>query len=484
MRALKWIGLGLAALSAVCVVRAATVRAPAFAPGPAPALPPIDVDAVAQALSHAVAVPTVSRRTGGEAAAFDRLHATLLADFPRVQQALSRERIGEHALLMRWPGRDASAPPILLTAHLDVVPVEPDTLDEWTYPPFSGAIADGFVWGRGAIDDKTAVVGILAAIEALLQTGHVPSCDVWLALGDDEEVGGRDGAMAIAAALRDRGVRPRFVLDEGGAVVDGVLPGVAKPVALVGIAEKGAASLELSVIGEGGHSSMPPRGGAIARLAAAVVRLDQSPMPAALRGPAAAMVDRLTPELGFAARLALANRWLLGPAVTWVLSRHPASNAIVRTTTAPTIFAAGTADNVLAAHARAVVNFRILPGETVQDVVAHAIDVVDDDAITIRCLDHCWDPSPVSPDAGEGWDEIAAAIAWSWPDAVVSPSLVVGATDARHYGGISDRVYRFLPIRLDDVDRKRLHGTDERIAVADLGRAVAFYAALLTASTR
>lgn len=484
MRALKWAGLGLAALSAVCVVRAATVSPPTFAPGPAPALPRFDEAAVAQALSHAVAVPTVSRRTGGEAAAFEQLHATLLADVPRVQQTLSRERIGEHALLLRWAGRDASAPPILLTAHLDVVPVEPDTLGEWTHPPFSGAIADGFVWGRGAIDDKTAVVTILAAIEALLQAGHVPACDVWLALGDDEEVGGRGGAMAIAATLRDRGVRPRFVLDEGGAVVDGVLPGVTRPVALVGIAEKGAASLELTVVAEGGHSSMPPRGGAIARLAAAVVRLDESPMPASLRGPAAAMIDRLTPELGFAARLALANRWLLGPAVTRVLSSHPASNAIVRTTTAPTIFAAGSADNVLAAHARAVVNFRILPGETVQDVIDHAVHVIDDDAVTVRCLDHCWDPSPVSPDAGEGWDDIAAAIAWTWPDALVSPSLVVGATDARHYAGISDRVYRFLPIRLDDVDRKRLHGTDERIAVADVGRAVAFYAALLTATTR
>ena len=199
---------------------------------------------------------------------------------------------------------------------------------------------------------------------------------------------------------------------------------------------------------------------------------------------AAGMFAAIAPDLPFGQRLAVSNLWLLRPIVERSLDKGGATSAMLRTTTAMTILNAGNKENVLPGRADAVVNFRILPGETVQDVIDHAVHVIDDDAVTVRCLDHCWDPSPVSPDAGEGWDDIAAAIAWTWPDALVSPSLVVGATDARHYAGISDRVYRFLPIRLDDVDRKRLHGTDERIAVADVGRAVAFYAALLTATTR
>jgi carboxypeptidase PM20D1 len=259
---------------------------------------------------------------------------------------------------------------------------------------------------------------------------------------------------------------------------------VSAPIALIGVAEKGYASFELSLRAAGGHSSMPPPHGALGRLAAAIVRLEDEPMPAELRGPAAAMIDRLTPEMGFGPRLALANRWLLDPLIVRVLARHPASNAIVRTTTAPTMFAAGTADNVLAARARAVVNFRILPGDTVADVEAHIRAVMGDPDIEVACVDRCWEPSPPSPTHGPGWDHLQAAIAWSWPDAVVSPSLVVGATDARYYVAVTDRVYRFAPLRLDDRERERLHGTDERIALENLERAVKFYQWVVLTATR
>ena len=207
-------------------------------------------------------------------------------------------------------------------------------------------------------------------------------------------------------------------------------------------------------------------------------------MPGELRGAAAAMFDRLTPEMGFAPRLALANRWILDPLVVRGLGLHPASNAMVRTTTAPTIFAAGSADNVLAARARAVINFRILPGDTLADVEAHIRAVVDDDAIAVKCLDRCWEPSAVSPTQGPGWDHVQSAITWLWPEAIVSPSLVIAATDARHYGGLTDRVYRFAPMRLTDVDRRRLHGTDERVAVPDVAQAVRFYQTILLTATR
>lgn len=474
----------LAGLSLVCVVRAATVTAPRVEIEAAPTLPEFAAAAVVQTLAAAVARPTVSLSTGGTDEAFVALHALLGERFPLVHARLERTEIGKHAVIHRWPGRDPRAPAVVLTGHLDVVPVEPGTAEAWTQPPFAGAVVDGFVWGRGTLDDKLSVVAMLAAVESLLAAGHQPACDVWLAFGDDEEVGGRGGAQAIAAWLAERGVRAQFVLDEGSAVVEGILPGVAVPVALVGISEKGMASFELTLRAEGGHSSMPPPHGAIGRLAAAVVRLEERQMPAELRGAAAAMLDRLTPEMSFAARLALANRWLLDPLVVRGLARHPASNAIVRTTTAPTIFAAGSADNVLAAQARAVVNFRVLPGDTIADVEAHIREVVADDDIAVACLERCWDPSPTSPTQGPGWDALQAAIGWIWPDALVSPSLVVAATDARHYVGLTDRVYRFAPMRLTDVDRKRLHGTDERVAVEDVARAVRFYQALLITATR
>lgn len=477
------LSLGLAALASVCVVRAAIVSPPASDPGPAPTLPAVDPLRLAADLGAAIAIPTVSIPSGGDPAAFTALHALLRERFPRVHDTLEVTPIQEHARLLRWRGSDPAARPIILIAHLDVVPVEPGTESGWTHPPFSGAHADDHVWGRGAMDDKLGVIGILTAVESLLGDGFVPTRDVWIGFGHDEEVGGGEGAVAIAAALAERGVKAELLLDEGGAVISGTIPGIAAPIALVGIAEKGHASFELTTEGEGGHSSMPPPDGAIVRLSRAVVRLEEHPMPAELRGPAEQMIDRLTPEQTFVARLVLANRWMFDPVVRWILARHPATNAIVRTTTAPTILDAGSADNVLAAKARAVVNFRLLPGDTVESVRAHIVDVTEELGVTVQCADKCWDPTPVSRTEGAAWEAVGRAIQWTWPEAIVSPSLVVGATDARHYAAVADDSYRFLPLRMNDVDRKRLHGTDERIATDDLHDAVRFYQALLVTTT-
>jgi carboxypeptidase PM20D1 len=261
--------------------------------------------------------------------------------------------------------------------------------------------------------------------------------------------------------------------------VHGMLPGIARPVALVGIAEKGVATLELEVVGEGGHSSMPPRKSAIGRLGRAIERLESRPMASALRGPTAMMIERLTPELEYGPRLVLANLWLFRPIVRTVLAQRPPSDAVIRTTTAVTMFDAGVAHNVLAARARAVVNFRILPGDTVESVQAHVRGAVDDPAVTIRCTDDCWDPSPTSRIDVPAFATLERSIVQVWPDAVVSPSLVVGATDARHYEDVAEDVYRFLPMPMREEDRARLHGTDERIAVADLAAAVRFYQTLI-----
>jgi carboxypeptidase PM20D1 len=467
--------IGAGGLAALCGTRAAMVKPPVVDPGLAPELPVIADGRVANDLAAVIAVPTVSIPSGGDPAKFGELRDLLRERFPLVHRELELELVGEHAMLFRWRAPATTWSPIILAAHLDVVPVESGTEGAWTQPPFDGVIADGFVWGRGAMDDKLGVVGVLAAVESLLAAGFVPSREIWLAFGHDEEVGGQEGAQRLAQRLAELGVQAEFLLDEGGAVVHGMLPGIERPVALVGIAEKGVATLELEVLGEGGHSSMPPRRSTIARLGRALERLESRPLTSHLRGPTRMMIDRLTPELDYGPRLVLANLWMFAPLVRTALAQRPPSDAVIRTTTAVTMFDAGVAHNVLAARARATVNFRILPGDTVESVQAHVRGVIDDPCITVQCTEDCWDPSPTSRVDSPAFLLLERAIVQVFPEAVVAPSLVVGATDARYYEDVAEDVYRFLPMPMRDVDRARLHGTDERIAIADFAAAVRFY---------
>ena len=467
-------------LLAVMVVRTLMLSPAPFDAGQAPALPQVDPDHTAQLLARAVRIATVSpdedhpERTE----AMRALHAQLRTDFPRVHQSLSPEVVDELSLLFHWTGSDPSLEPILLIAHMDVVPVEPGTEGDWTRPPFSGDIADGVIWGRGTMDDKTGVVGILSAAEHLLEQGFAPRRTIVIALGHDEEIGG-GGAKALAALLEQRGESFAYVLDEGGAIVTETIPGLEHAAALVGVAEKGYASIELSLRAEGGHASMPPPTGAIGRLATAVTRIEAEPMPREIRGGTQMMLDGIAPYTGFGMRLALANQWLVRPILARVLSSRAASNATVRTTLAPTIFKAGIAGNVLAAQADAVVNARILSGDTIEDVLTHVRTVIDDPEIEVRCGDDCWEPSTVSDADAEGFMVVRRAITHVFPDAITVPYLVVGATDARHYAAVARDAYRFLPIRMQGADRKRMHGTNEQMTVDNFADAVRFYMAVM-----
>lgn len=482
------LGLALVALVGVMVVRGALNGPEAFDPGPAPALPAVDPAAAAERLARAVRIASISPGGGpgeGEAEparveAMRALHRQLQADFPRVHQALSRETVSELSLLYRWPGSDPTLEPILLTAHLDVVPVEPGTEGDWERPPFSGAIEDGVIWGRGTLDDKTGVVGLLQAVELLLAQGFSPRRTLVIALGHDEEIGGAHGAKAIAATLQARGERFAFVLDEGGAIVSEAIPGLDREAALIGVAEKGIATVVLTVRDEGGHASMPPRTGAIGRLAAAVSRLEDEPMPASIGGATRMMLDGMAPHMAFPMRTALSNLWFLSPVIERVLASQPASNATVRTTIAPTVIHGGVASNVLAANAELTLNARILPGDTVEGVLAHVREVIDDPGIEVSCPEDCWGPSEISSVDGEGFGVVRRSIAHVYPEAVTVPFLVVGATDARHYAGVARDVYRFLPIRMRAEDRKRMHGTNEQNTVEGFADAVRFYMTVMT----
>jgi carboxypeptidase PM20D1 len=303
---------------------------------------------------------------------------------------------------------------------------------------------------------------------------------VLLAFGDDEELGGgNSGAPAIVARLRARGVRPWLVVDEGGAVTRGLVPGVARPVAVVGVAEKGYVSLTLTARGAGGHSSAPPRHTAAGALAAAVARVEARPFAARTDGAATALLARVAPELPFPQRVVVANRWLFGPLLARLLARAPSSDAGQRTTTAVTMLEGSPKDNVLPSRARAVVNFRLMPGDTQQAVLAHVRAAVDDPAIAVRPLAAGAEASPVSPDTGAAWGALAAAVRQLFPGAAVAPYLVIGATDARHFAAIAPAVYRFSPVPMTARDLERMHGTNERIAAEDYLRAVRFSAQLV-----
>jgi carboxypeptidase PM20D1 len=442
----------------------------------------------AERLSGAIRIRTISAEDPAafDGQAFRTFHTYLEEAFPLAHSRLRREIVGTHSLLYTWTGSDPSANPILLIGHMDVVPVEAGTKNQWTYDPFAGRISDGFIWGRGAIDDKSAVLGTLEAVEMLLAEGFRPSRTVMLAYGHDEEVGGVAGASEIAALLKRRGVKPEMVLDEGGVIGNGVLAGIREPVALVGIAEKGFATIELTATTTGGHSSLPPTQGAVGIVSAAIARLERNPMPARLDGPTREMFGRVGPEFPILQRALFANLWLTRRVVVRSLQQTPATNAMVRTTTAPTIFQAGTKDNVLPSHARAAVNVRILPGDTIRTVMEHVMRVVDDDRIEIKVGGRfSAEPSRISPTDSAAFQTLERTIRSIVPNAVVAPYLVVVVTDARHYGELSENVFRFLPLQLNSDDLKRMHGIDERVGISDYARAIRTYRQLVVnAATR
>lgn len=465
----------LAALIAILVGRALTLSSKQITAPPALPLA-IDRDAAVARLSRAVQFRTVSSENPvAERQAFI---AWLAQTYPRVHASLRREIAGVDSLLYTWPGTDPTLAPLLLMGHYDVVPIEPASLSKWTHPPFRGDVADGFVWGRGTLDDKLAVISMLEATEMLLAANHHPRRTILFSFGSDEEIGGENGAAAVAKLLATRGVRLEAVIDEGGAITVGTMEGVTKPVAVIGIAEKGSATIELLSRGSGGHSSMPPRRTEVGAIAAAVDRVQSRPFDSGVRGAAAAMFRWIGPEMPFPRRVLLANLWLFAPLLESQAKRSPSFNAMLRTTTAPTMISGGVKDNVIPSEARAVINFRIVPGTSVRNVVDHVRGAVDDARIRVQLTDG-WEPSPESDAEAPQFRALQRTIAQTFPDALVVPYLVVGATDARWFRGLTPNVYRFVPYALTERDLQRVHGIDERIAVDVYLNAIRFYRTLI-----
>jgi len=432
---------------------------------------------IAERLSRMIQLPTVSaelEQRGLEPfQAFERLIAE---QYPLVHEHLALEKHTDLGLLFHWKGRNAASDPVVLMAHYDVVPV--DESDPWTHPPFEGRIADGRVYGRGALDDKGPLIVVIEAVENLLADGFTPARDVYLSFGGNEESFGT-AALAISDAFRERGITPWLVVDEGGAVVDSPLPFVAGGAAMIGVGEKGIVTLRLSTRGDGGHASTPPTLTAVRRIARAVDRLDPSMFPArtpkAISRMLAQFAARTPGAAGFGLR-ALSRMPMITAQLFARLGGEPA--ALVRTTVAATMQSGGTAANVIPSQASATINLRLALGETVDGTVLRVRDRIRDPKVSIEVLDGS-DPSPESATDGAPWELLAGALAVSHPSIPATPYVMMAATDSRHFHRFAPAVYRFAPLEMSSVQRAAIHGVDEYVEIDALERGERFHRALL-----
>ena len=445
-------------------------------------LPEVNSDRIVRNFARSVTFQTISHQDPAktDARQFTGFLSWLQEAYPRVYAEMEISYAGGLTPVYKWNGTDPSLKPVSLTGHYDVVPVLPETLGDWTEPPFEGNVSDGFIWGRGTLDDKVAVIGILEAAEQLLEEGFTPKRTFYFIFGHDEEVGGLRGAGNAVQALKAQGVEMEWTLDEGSMVLDGILPGLPKPVASINVAEKGYVTLDLTAKGKGGHSSLPPSETSVGILAKAITSLEDNPVPGGLTDVSAEFFDAVAPGFPFVQRMLFANRWLFGPLLEGELSKGAATNAMLRTTTAPTMLSASLKENVLPANAVATVNFRIHPRDTVEGIVSHVESVVDDDRVQVSVRGKGAEPSSVSRHDVAGFAHLSKTFSEVFGDLTIVPGLTVAATDSRHYCRIAENCYRINPVIFGPDDIPRFHGTNERISVEAATTSVQFYHRLIS----
>jgi carboxypeptidase PM20D1 len=479
------IGLGVigivAVTAAIVAGRTATFK-PSTAVDPnavrvAPAIP-IDNAKAAEHLGEAVRIQTVSHQDPAQdqPAQWEALHQWLQTTYPAAHKAMTRTIVAERTLVYQWPGSDPSLEPIILMAHQDVVPVADGTDGAWRHPPFSGQVADDAVWGRGSIDDKGSLVSIFEAVETLVARGFKPRRTIYIVSGQDEEVGGT-GARAAAAYLKSKGVMAEFTIDEGLAVVRD-FPITHGPVALIGVAEKGYATMTVTARSAGGHSSIPPKETGVITLAKALVGIADHQAPMAYGGPTEQMMEALAPHASPTVKMAVANAWLFRPILISQIGATPAGAATLHTTTAPTMLQGSPKDNVLPQAAKGWINYRIAPGDSSAAVMVRARDATHGLPVELAWDAHPREPSSVSSTASPGW-KVVAAVAAASSHAPVAPGLVVAATDSRSLSIVSHDVYRFQPLVLSVRDTEMIHGTNEHLTLANLALMTDFYARLI-----
>jgi carboxypeptidase PM20D1 len=446
----------------------------------------LDSDAVILRLIEAIKIPSISTpmsRLTNDSQLY-RFRDYLRESFPQLHVSPFIYRTGVDfgdeqipSVLLEWPGQDPKLDAILLMSHFDVVPAESSSLSKWTHPPFSGQVDDKFVWGRGTLDCKHGVMAILEAISLLHAEGFKPERSIFVALGHDEELGGQDGNRKMAEWFRSNRIRLHTIIDEGGCVFT-EFPGLAKPAALVGVAEKGFLTVELTATvspEQVGHSSMPPRETAVSILAVAVDRLQSTPFPARIDGGLRDTLSFLGPEMPFARKLVMSNMWLFGPLVERSLSAKPSGDALLRTSQAATMIEGGISENVLPLTATAKVNLRLLPGDSIDSALEYLRGLIDDPRVAIEPTNKPREASPVSDIDSAAFRTLQTTIHQVMPDVVVAPFVLVGSTDTVHYTDLSENIFRFIPTRLTERDTQRFHGIDERIAKQDYFDIIRFF---------
>lgn len=473
-----WILLGcLVLLLAVILIRTLLFTPPKEeAPVPAPVS--IEAEKAADHLAQMVRIPTVSSRKESEQnpEAFEAFRALLHTLYPRVAAACPRERIGNTGLLYHWKGRKSDAP-VVLMAHYDVVP--PGDKSAWEKPPFCGEIDEnGVLWGRGTLDTKGTLCGILEAAEALLENGFTPEQDVYFSFSGDEEIMG-PSAPAIVDELEKRGIRPSLVLDEGGAIVEGAFPGVKEKTAVVGICEKGQMDVELSIRSKGGHTSAPPPKTPVASLCRAVERMEKHPFPASLTPAAREMFQVLGRYSSFGLKLVFANLWLFLPLLKKICTLSGGElNALMRTTCCFTKMEGSQAANAIPTEARMTANLRMVRGDTMERCEAYIRKQIRDPDIQVRRIQGS-DPSPYSPSKGPAWEVVRSSIRETWPNAITAPYMMMACSDSRHFCRICDHVLRFSAMELSKEERGEIHGLNERIPTEKVGKAAEFFTRIL-----
>ena len=460
---------------AVLVIRAATFK-PKAQPAVSQEAVEVELDTAVSNLQQLVQCRTISYNDHSleDKAEFRKLKDLLPKLYPNVFSACEYTEFPEEAILLRWPGKAAGDPAVMM-AHYDVVPVDEE---KWEKPPFSGIVEDGVLWGRGTLDTKITMASSLYAANRLIGEGFVPEHDVYFAFSGGEEVNGL-GAVRIVDFFEEKGITPSMVIDEGGGVVRDVFPGVKEDCAMIGIAEKGMINAKYTVHSGGGHASAPPPKTPVTTLAKACRSVIDHPFKMHITMPAALMFDTLSRHSSFLYKLIFSNLWCFKPVLDLICKASGGEmNALVRTTTAFTMMEGSNARNVIPTEASLVSNMRLNPADSVAGAVEYLRKTVKDETVDISVLESA-EPSRISTTDCEGWQKVASAVASTWKGCVVTPYLMVQCSDSRHYGRISDKVYRFSAMDLTKEERGTIHGNNERIRVEVIGRAAEFYLRLL-----
>ncbi len=472
--------LALIPAAIVVFIAVLVIRAAAFKPKAQPEIDTYEVnfnkDKAVRDLSELVRCKTVSYRDPSleDDAEFEKLIALLPSLYPNVNKVCEFTRLENRGLLFRWAGKKSDAPAVMM-AHYDVVPVNEDL---WDTPAFEGIIKDGCIWGRGTLDTKVTFSGILFAADHLISEGFVPENDIYFAFSGGEEVNGL-GAVRIVDWFEEKGIVPALVIDEGGAVVENVFPGVKAPCGLIGIAEKGMMDVKYTVKSQGGHASAPKPGAPIDRLASACRNMVENPFKLKLTEPVAEMFDTLGRYSSFVYKIIFSNLKLFLPVLDMICKKGGGEmNALMRTTVAFTQAQGSSATNVIPPEASLVSNIRLNPADDMESALEYIKKTVGDENVEVTCM-HGMNPSRISRTDCEGFEKVASAVASTWKGCIVSPYLMVQCSDSRHWGRISDRVYRFSAMDLTSEERASIHGNNEKIRIDTLGRTVEFYIRLM-----